>query len=297
MTVNWNLYRFFYYVATTRTTTGAAQALYVAQPAVSHAIKQLEDALGCQLFTRSSKGMELTDYGHILFDAIAPAVKNFEQASARIERTLKNNSSTVNLGCSEVVYQFFWFVLSEQFETEFPNIQISRTATFMKQIEDDLKSGRIDVALIHDCTQLDGFECIPVYKTRDIMACGANFRDKISESCLTPQSAMKYPLLGHEPGCTARKYADKYFSDSGLVNPPTAETELVSSLLRMLTRRFYIAFVLYDQAAEVLRSGGIVEIPMSPPPQERYFYLIGPKHTNSSAVKTFCKFVTEHANI
>lgn len=38
----------------------AAKRLFITQPSVSHAIKQLENELGIQLFTRTSKGVFLT---------------------------------------------------------------------------------------------------------------------------------------------------------------------------------------------------------------------------------------------
>jgi Transcriptional regulator len=54
--MNLELYKFFYYVAKSGNVSKASEQLYVTQPAVSRAIKQLEDELGCLLFFRTSKG-------------------------------------------------------------------------------------------------------------------------------------------------------------------------------------------------------------------------------------------------
>ena len=56
--VDLDLYRVFYTVAKCGSLTKAAEELYISQPAVSQAIKQLESQLGGKLFNRVSRGME-----------------------------------------------------------------------------------------------------------------------------------------------------------------------------------------------------------------------------------------------
>ena len=64
--VNLELYRVFYAVAKCGSLTKAAESLYISQPAVSQAVKQLEAALGCALFTRTPKGTFATPYGQTM---------------------------------------------------------------------------------------------------------------------------------------------------------------------------------------------------------------------------------------
>src|SRR6185437_2679753 len=60
-----NLRQLRYVVATADhgTMTAAAQALFVAQPALSRAIRELERELGVELFARAGRGVVLTDAG------------------------------------------------------------------------------------------------------------------------------------------------------------------------------------------------------------------------------------------
>ncbi|MFD0905910.1 LysR family transcriptional regulator [Actinomadura sediminis] len=60
-----NLRQLRYVVATADhgTMTSAAQALYVAQPALSRAVRELERELGLELFARSGRGVVLTPVG------------------------------------------------------------------------------------------------------------------------------------------------------------------------------------------------------------------------------------------
>jgi DNA-binding transcriptional LysR family regulator len=61
--IDLDLYRVFYTVAKCGSLTKASEELYISQPGVSQAIKHLEKQLGGKLFTRTHRGMELTEGG------------------------------------------------------------------------------------------------------------------------------------------------------------------------------------------------------------------------------------------
>ena len=57
---NLEAYKVFYYVAKCGSVTKAAGELSISQPAVSQAVKQLENTLDVSLFHRAAKGVRLT---------------------------------------------------------------------------------------------------------------------------------------------------------------------------------------------------------------------------------------------
>ena len=67
MNINYEYYKIFYYVAKTASISAAAKELCVSQPAVSQAVKSLEQAIGINLFIRTKKGVSLTGAGELLF--------------------------------------------------------------------------------------------------------------------------------------------------------------------------------------------------------------------------------------
>ncbi|MEO0974742.1 MAG: LysR family transcriptional regulator, partial [Pseudomonadota bacterium] len=67
--------------------TRAAEELAVTHGAVSKQIATLEDFIGAQLFLRVPGGVELTDEGRSLRDAVTPALTQLETAFARLRRT------------------------------------------------------------------------------------------------------------------------------------------------------------------------------------------------------------------
>ena len=63
MNINFELYRIFYVVANNGNITKASEELNISQPAISKSIKNLEDQLGGALFTRTKRGVILTEEG------------------------------------------------------------------------------------------------------------------------------------------------------------------------------------------------------------------------------------------
>ena len=64
---NLNHLRYFYEVARARNMKRTAGRIGVSQPALSKQIQALEEALGLQLFYRSSRGMDPTPDGMVVF--------------------------------------------------------------------------------------------------------------------------------------------------------------------------------------------------------------------------------------
>ena len=73
MNQNLSSYWIFYTVANAGNISKAAKELYISQPAISKSIQKLEENLNCKLFSRSSRGVLLTDEGQLLYGHVKEA--------------------------------------------------------------------------------------------------------------------------------------------------------------------------------------------------------------------------------
>lgn len=100
---DWDLYRTFLAVAEEGSFTRAAQWLLTTQPTVGRQIAALEASLDTKLFTRSTRGLELTDAGRDL----KPHVEAMEQAAAAARRDCisetGSNAGVVRLAAGDLV--------------------------------------------------------------------------------------------------------------------------------------------------------------------------------------------------
>ena len=81
-----SLYRIFYTVANTGNISQAAKQLYNSQPAISKSISKLEDSLNTVLFTRNSRGVQLTDEGQVLFEHTRDAFEELAKGEQELKR-------------------------------------------------------------------------------------------------------------------------------------------------------------------------------------------------------------------
>lgn len=90
--------KYFYEAARIEHITKAAENLCIAQPALTKAIRSLEDELGVALFTRTGRNIQLTDCGDYLkkrLDTLLPEIdglpEEINQLKSRVNKTVKLN--------------------------------------------------------------------------------------------------------------------------------------------------------------------------------------------------------------
>ena len=84
MDINYELYKVFYYVATSLSFSEASKKLFISQSAVSQSIKTLEKKLGQTLFIRSTKKVQLTAAGALLLKHIEPAMNLIARGESQL---------------------------------------------------------------------------------------------------------------------------------------------------------------------------------------------------------------------
>ena len=73
----------------------AAEELFLTPSAVSHQMKELEDALGVRLFERKTRAVELTAVGHTLYGEVGPLLEAIDRSLTRVAR--RNRRTTLRL--------------------------------------------------------------------------------------------------------------------------------------------------------------------------------------------------------
>ena len=123
--VNLELYRVFYTVAKCGSLTKAAEELYISQPAVSQAIKQLETQLGGKLFNRTHKGMELSETGgKQIFSTVEQALKLFDEAESKYAELKDTATGIVRICASDTVATHFLLPYIKEYHAKYPNVNL-----------------------------------------------------------------------------------------------------------------------------------------------------------------------------
>ena len=81
-----------------KSVSGAAKILHITQPAVSKALREIEDILGAALFRRGPQGLSLTDYGRIVLMHGRQMQTQLQRMVEEIEAIRAGDSGVVTIG-------------------------------------------------------------------------------------------------------------------------------------------------------------------------------------------------------
>lgn len=117
-------YRIFNVVAESHSFSKAAETLFMTQSAVSQAIKQLESSINMILFKRTSKGVELTEAGNILYKYTSSAMELLATGLLRLEALKTLDDGELKIGASDTISSHFLLPHLEMFHKLYPNVKI-----------------------------------------------------------------------------------------------------------------------------------------------------------------------------
>ena len=119
----------FVAVAEARSFRVAAERLGVTRPAVSQALKRLEDRLGVALVQRTTRSVSLTEAGRRLYDRVAPAIEEVGTALAEAGDREAAPSGLLRLAVSSIAERFLSGPLLAGFADAHPGVRLDVTVT------------------------------------------------------------------------------------------------------------------------------------------------------------------------
>lgn len=209
--INYELYRIFYVVANSGSITKAAGELFISQPAVSQSIKQLETQIGGRLFKRTSKGMELTYEGKMIYDYIKEANELIGKAEKKFSQLKELTYGEIKIGASDTITKHYLLKYIKQFIAKYPDISVKVTNRTTGETLNLLKSGKVDIGFVNGpvCDEL--VDVIDLVETEDVFVCNAEWINRYSEP-LTPEQLAGEPLIMLEKLSNTRRVIDEHFA-------------------------------------------------------------------------------------
>ena len=134
-------------VAAERSFSRAATRLHRTQPAVSQAIRRLEDELGERLFDRSSKGGRLTEAGTILLDYAERLTRLKDEAEGAVRELQELRRGRVVVGVNEAAVHVLLPIVV-RFREAHPHAQVEMRRVHSRQIPGEVLNRSLDFGLV-----------------------------------------------------------------------------------------------------------------------------------------------------
>lgn len=261
---NWELYKVFYLTAKLGSVSKAAKELYLTQPSVSHSIKLLEEGLDMQLFVRTSKGVELTSEGRLLYPYMEQAFNFISLAEEKLHELQNFESGEIKIGGSDSLCKHYLMPFLESFHGEFPHIQINLVHGTTPEIVKYLKEGRIDIGIVRLPVDDDHIHVKEGIALQDCFVAGPKYRELIQKN-VTLEELLQYPIILFSRNSNSRNLITGFFREHGLSLEPEIELGSVDLLMEFAKIGFGISFVTREFAASELQKGTLFEVKLNTP--------------------------------
>ncbi|MCW5298863.1 LysR substrate-binding domain-containing protein [Herbaspirillum lusitanum] len=188
--------RYFVAIVDHGSLSRAARVLHIAQPALTQQVRQLEEELEAQLLHRSAQGVIATDAGKTFYEHAQAILKQVIDAKSAVAQSNDKPSGTVALGIPQSVSGALALPLLTAIRATYPEITLLLTEELTGNLIVQLKSGRINLAVLFDDGQLSPFASTPMveeemmYITRADSQYGAGKKKSV-----TLAQAIKAPLI------------------------------------------------------------------------------------------------------
>ncbi|MGP5072115.1 LysR family transcriptional regulator [Arthrobacter rhombi] len=141
-------FRYVLAVARTRNFTRAAEECFVVQSALSHQIKSLEHELGVQLFTRTSRRVELTEEGAAFLPAARASLDSAERAAADASASIGQVRGTLRVGIIPTVTALDVPAALGAFHRTHPGVRVVLNSGGSDDFIAAIAAGGLDIALL-----------------------------------------------------------------------------------------------------------------------------------------------------
>ena len=125
----------------------AARALFLSQPAVTKAMRELEQEVGLPLLLRKSRGVTLTPAGQTLLTRARMIVRELERAEEDLSNLKGNLGGRLAIGVTPLAGLTILPQAFAKFRASSPEIELSFFEYSSDQIYDNLKNGSLDFAV------------------------------------------------------------------------------------------------------------------------------------------------------
>lgn len=295
---DWELCRMFYQVARCRNFSRAAALLFTSQPAVSRAMSTLERELGCRLFIRNRRGVELTPEGRLFHAHVEAAYEQLRRGREAVAQAVGLQSGSIAVGATETAVRGWLFPRLDRFHAMYPGVRLHLYGGTSREAMEELKSGAIDFAV----AAVSGGEFPPLRETRlcsfrDVFVAGREFSHLKGRDVPLAELARE-PLICHRRGSLTFEFLEETFKEHGLDFDPAMEPETSELVLDLARHGLGVGFLPHRAAEAALAEGELFEVRTRETlPERRISLLEYEGHSLSVAARRLRDMIEEDAEV
>lgn len=229
--------RYFLEVARLSNFTKAAEALRIAQPAVSMAVKKLEEELDLVLFNRQDKKVSLTAEGEIFLPHARRILDDLRGAELEMAELKGLSKGEVRIGITPMISAYFFPDIIRDFKRSYPQLRVSVLGEGSGRIQKMIGQGELDMGVVAGSGSGSFPPTLEVrrFLREEIVVCVPLDHPFAGRRSVTLAEFIGEPLVFYKEGYYIREFFLEALKETGSAPDIVFETNLFS-LVKSLVR-------------------------------------------------------------
>ncbi|HEY0707474.1 MAG TPA: LysR substrate-binding domain-containing protein [Polyangia bacterium] len=273
-------------IATEKSFSRAAQGLSRTQPAVSLALKRLEDELGETLIDRQGKDLRLTDSGNLVLD-FARRFENLRQEllTALAERR-DNSAGRLTIGANESTTLYLLPHLA-RYRKRYPRVRVQVRRSLSSRIPAELLAGDLELGVISYAPEDERLTARVIYRDHLAFVVPPQHRLAKRKQVSITELGMEI-FIAHNVVSPYRDVVEKAFEQLRVPLNRDVEMPTIEAIRKMVQQNEGVAFLPRMCVDEDLSTGALREVQVKELKVERKIHLVYPtQRTLSHAAQAF----------
>jgi DNA-binding transcriptional LysR family regulator len=215
--------------------TRASEQLHLSQSTVSQHIKLLEEELGCPLFLRVGKRVQVTEAGRVLLQYAETIFRDLKNAEMAVRELNALQRGTVRLGVGPTTLTHRLPHVLSEYSRRFPNIELIVLAGTTEFLLDALRRQHLDLAVVMRTPAQQGMALTPLGREEMIIVVNQD-HPLARQRTVEPADLASLRFILYEKNTAMQNVIDRYFESLG-VTPRIAmeveNNEAIKSLVRI----------------------------------------------------------------
>jgi LysR family nitrogen assimilation transcriptional regulator len=255
--------RYFVAIVDHGSLSRAARVLHIVQPALTQQIQSLEDELGTQLLHRSAQGMQATEAGKIFYEHAQAILKQISDARSAVTQITDSPSGTVELGIPQSVSAALAFPLLKAVRESYPDITFQLTEELTGNLTEQLRSGRLNLAILFDDGQLSGFHTQPLVEEDMMYITRAGSQFACKRKSIRLEQVVRAPLILPSLQHGVRPRIEQVLREQGMSAEQVIEITSIAILKSALLADMGATILPVSPLLPEIQRGEMVAVPVS----------------------------------
>lgn len=242
----------------------ASALIFVAQPALSHQIAELEEELGVVLLHRNARGVRPTVAGEALYAEACAILRQVERLPDIVRATGGGEAAgAVSLGMSSTLASFLAGPFMENCKIALPRVNLSFVSEDSVSLKTRIDAYSLDLAVIFEAEPMPGLIRTALFRQRLYLV--NRKRLPGSPKSVAMERLGEFPLILPVQQNSVRRQLDRLFAGAGIAPDIVTETNNLSSMLSAVQAGMGAAILPIGAIPATLGSGEMMATPIDPP--------------------------------